>query len=732
MPDINTFKLMGTKLVPVTRFNLEPAKPSSAFSVTAKPIKTDFLVVEHPVVHSINIDPVVTNNVFAKEHFPLIEQNQIFDKESSFIDYNNKDVKLVFPDIEISPNNNTVFYYENIFDGSTGKVTGLMGYVCINYNIRNKSQLKVNEANIEINLKEASLNLKVKKETNSDIETVKINGIIDSKKGEILFNLKDEAVKIAFTNLITGIPELKCSIDLFFDFKAFYKTKKTYLFARNILSDRVNLLQPVKTMNRNIDTNQKDVKIKTFSFASPMIVKENSVESKISRDKIKEIQIENNLKTDLQEEYIKSTFLLKVNKILEYNLTTNYFKTIANEIITSNPFNLNPGFSQFKQIFVPGIDFNRLSIYKSIIQPNTFLLISKVYCLTRTNDTLMPCISTIFHLYEDGTSLSEDISKIDFEFSIGPNLSEFDLAKLKIDLHNHNFLDNEATGTTDYLNSISFLYPNDIDSNYEISGNHFLQSSSIAIDGKRFHLSISTENLNDASLLINAINNSISQYANINFNHKEIKDTSIIELNIQKTIGEIIFPSIDTETKKINIENKSVSKCKLNSVLFIDMNNSTYFNTNYFLKFQPLNSNDKKELSIIDINPEIANISLKNVFFDFESIEDISSEFKQIVSQSTNYSRYITINIKTQKTKIAKIQIELVVIETGNKFYIEKLKSEFSTPVLFNIIIKNSAIQSTIISCKTDYFDQNGNIVGTTNSSFDFSSSAIINITKLN
>lgn len=712
MPDLKTFKLEGTKLVPTNRFNLEPAKPSNSFATEIKPVR--FTVIEHPIIHSINIDRPIIDFITVNKYFPLIDGSKAIDEKAFFPDYSDSNITLFFPEIEIDPSNNTIFYYENVLDKS-GENSGLLGKVTLKYSIKNK-QLKTNEKNISLLLKEAILNLKVK----DDI--VKINGIVDIAKSEIQFDLKDEAVKIAFLNLTTQIENLKSNVDLFFEFKGYSKFRKNFLVARNISS-----IKNLNLFGRELKL-ETEKPLKATLINSPLVVKSSSSKSIVSRRSIMEIQKENHLNTTIQTELVKSTFLLKVNKILNYplsnDISTSLYKTIGGGFI-NNPFNLNEDFSQFKQIFIPGINFNRLSVYKSTLQPNTFLLISKTYGLSRDLDTMKPCISTIFHAYEEGTNLQEEISKISFQFAIGPNLSEFDLAKLKIELLHNNFIDGD---TANYFDKIQFLFPNDIEAEYDISGNYFLQKSEISTDGKHFLFNLSTENLSEASILINALNNTISQFANINFKHKEIKDTSIIELNIEKTIGEIIESIIDNTTKTIKIDNKSISKCKLNSILFVNDKNETYFNSTFFDKYPELASNESKILDGIILNPNNVLATLKNVFFDFESIENISSEFNQIISQSTNYNRYIQIEIKKQNKNTSKITIELTVQETGSKFTLEKLKSEFSTPILFNFIIKNSVVNNTQLLYKVNYFDKNDNLVKSQNNVFDFSTSSKITI----
>lgn len=361
-----------------------------------------------------------------------------------------------------------------------------------------------------------------------------------------------------------------------------------------------------------------------------------------------------------------------------------------------------------------------------MVQPNTFLLISKIYSLSKDLDNMRPCVTTIFHAYEEGTGTSEEISKISFQFAVRPNLSNYDLAKLKIALLQNNFIDGDAA---DYFDKVQFLFPNDVGAEFEVNGNSFLQQASITADGKHYIFDLSTENLSEASILINALNNTISQYANINFKYKEIKDTSVIELNLEQTIGEIVESLIDNPTKKIQINNQSISNCKLNSILLLYNQNATYLNSVFFKNYPQLISNDIKFLDFTVLNPSSSG-ELKNVFFDFENIEKISSEFSQVVSQSTSYNRYIQVQIKSQAAATGRITIELTVQETGSKFAMERLKSEFSTPILFNFIVKNITNNNTLISYQVNYFDKNDNLTGSKNDVFDFSKASIITINK--
>lgn len=715
MPDLNTFKLEGTKLVPINRFNLEPAKPSTAFTAITMNKANDFKVIEHPIIHSIDIKPILVFPL-VENYFPLIEGDKAITENDSFKDYFKNEITLFFPQVDIEPNNGTVFYYENV-PNKEGNKGGLLGKVTLKYSIKNKP-LQTDQKSIVLNLKEAVLNLKVNR------DFIKINGIVNTQTKEIQFDLIDEAVKIAFLNLVSNLNDLKCNIDLFFDFKGYSKIKRNFLFARDI-----SVLRSQIITKSDLSSPRATLTPKSTIISSPLMVRADLQTKVAPKTIISGIQLDNSIKSNVQEEYVKSTFLLKINKTINYPIgadpTMSLYKTIGGGFVNI-PFNLNEDFSQFRQIFVTGYNFSKLSIYKSMVQPNTFLLISKIYSLSKDLNTMKPCISTIFHAFEEGAGTSEEISKISFQFAIGPNLSDFDLAKLKIALLQNNFIDGDVT---DYFDKVQFLFPNDISAEYEVSGNYFLQQSDISTDGKHFLFNLSTENLSEASIMINALNNTITQYANINFKHKEIKDSSIIELNIEQTIGEILEALIDNTAKKIQINNQSISNCKLNSVLLVYNQNATYLNSSFFKSYPELMSNDTKLLDFSALNPSTSG-ELKNVFFDFENIENISSEFSQVVSQSTAYNRYLQVQIKSQNAATNKITIELTVQTTGSKFTIERLKSEFSTPILFNFIVKNSSVTNTLISYKVNYFDKNDNLIGTKNDVFDFSKAAIITINK--
>ena len=716
MPTAKTLKLQGTKLVPVNRFNLQASKPSTSFKNTKA---TNFKVIEHPVISSIQIKPVFINVFAQKEYYPLIEDHQKINETSTFKDYTDPKIILSFPEIEVLPNNNTLFYYENILD-STGQNKGLAGKITLKYTEKNKA-VSATQQNITLSLKEVILNLKVTG------QTVTINGVVDTAKKEITFHLKNEAVKIAFQNLTTNINDFKCNLDLFFDFKGYSKFKKNFIFAKDVLINR-------SLLNINLLDKNKIQTSKTI-IEKPLIVNSRRAQKADIRRDIRTIQTEKKIDTKgvkTLPEFVKSTFLLKISKTINYPLANNpansLYKTVDGGFII-NPFNLNEDFSQYQQIFVPGVNFDKLSIYKSTTTANEFLLIPKRYHISRDTDTMKPCIETIFHAFEDGTGLTEDISKINFQFAIGPNVSEYELAKLKIDLKNNNFLD----GTNpDFINDVRFIYPTDINADYEINGNHLLQNAAISVDGKHFLMSLTTEDLNEASILINAINNSISQYANINFKHKEIKDTAVIDINLEKTIGEIVAFTYEENTKKIVVTNNSISQCKLKSALTIDTNNNMRYNSMLFSSYPLLNSNASSEINLVDLNANFATNSLKDIYFDFESIEKISDEFNQIVSSSTAYNRYLQVQIQNQDKKTNKLQIKLTVNNTGSLFTIEKLKSDFNKPILFNFIIKNTAVVNTSIACDVNYYDLDENIIGNKTFDFDFSTSSILSIPKHN
>ncbi|WP_294965451.1 hypothetical protein [uncultured Flavobacterium sp.] len=713
MPDLNTFKLDGTKLVPINRFNLEPAKPSTAFTAAVAK-EPEFKVIEHPIIHSIDIKPILIFPIL-ESYFPLIEGDKEVTENDSFKDYFKNEITLFFPQVEVEPNNGTLFYYEEV-PGKSADDSGFMGRVTLKYSIKNRP-LQADQRSIALNLRQAVLNLKVK----NDI--VRVNGTVNTATQEIQFDLIDEAVKIAYANLISKIDNLMCNVDLFFDFKGYSKVKRNFLFAKDIAI----LRSPIITKT---DLSAKTVlQPKATLISSPLMVKTARTGTVAPKMIISGIRRDNDIEGEVQEEYVKSTFLLKINKTVNYPRLPNVATTLyqnSDGPFSNNPFNLNEDFSEFKQIFVSGYNFNKLSIYKSMVQPNTFLLVSKIYSLSKDLNSMKPCVTTIFHAYEEGAGTAEEISTISFNFAVRPNLSDFDLAKLKIALFQNNFIDGDPA---DYFDKVQFLFPNDMGAEFEVNGNYFLQKAQVTADGKHYIFDLSTENLSEASILINALNNTITQYANINFKYKEIKDTSVIELNLEQTIGEVLGALVDNPTKKIQISNQSISNCKLNSILLLYNQNSTYLNSAFFKNYPQLISNDIKFLDFSALNPSSSG-ELKNVFFDFENIENITSEFSQIVSQSTSYNRYVQVQIKSQAAATSRITIELTVQETGSKFAVERLKSEFSIPILFNFIVKNTANNNTLISYKVNYFDKNDNLTSSKNDVFDFSKTSIITINK--
>lgn len=705
MPDLNTFKIAGNKIVPTNRFNLEEGKLSHNFIAKKEEITPAFTVITHPILTSIALQPILTNITFNKEYFPIIDNSLLIEQNSLFVDYNDKSIQLQFPDIEIIPlNNKQIFYYENVLNTKSENI-GLLGKVSLNYNIKNKA-INSNLQNIPIQLKEVVLNLKVKD------SIIKINCSLNDVKKEIVFDIKDEAVKIAFSNLATNIEELKSSIDLFFSFKGYTKTRKKFYLAKNI------------NFNNHIalNINSKKSAIHSGLINQPLFVAENV---RLKED-LKNTKIENQI---IETEYVRSTFVLKINKTVNYPLQKDVSKSLYQTIgggFINNPFNFNEDFSLYEQIFVPGINLDKLSIYKSKITANEFLLISKRYNITRSLDTKKPCINTIFHGTESDSGLTNDISKISFQFAIGPDLSEFDLHKIKIDLFNNNFLDGDKSN---YFDKIKFIYPNEIESDFEINGNQYLQNANISIDGKYFLVDFSTENLNDASILINSINNSLSQYANINFRHKEIKDTSIIELNIQKTIGEILSINIDNTLKKTSFKNESLSSCKINSILIVDDVDKPFFSSTLFPNYL-LESEQTKEISYNNIHTILGSKNLSKIFFDFESLEIISKEFSNLVATSSSFNKYIQIQFQTQKATTARIQIELIINATAAIFNLERLKADFKTPLLINFLLNNKIINDSRIKYKVNYFDKDNNLVTTYEDFYDYSSSTIFMIPK--
>ena len=590
---------------------------------------------------------------------------------------------------------------------------GYIGKVTLKYNLISRVK-DTSQKNIPIELAEAILNLKIKD------GRIQINGIVDTINNEITFELKDEAVKIAFSNLITNITANKCDIDLYFNFKGYSKSRKAFNIA--VVNKDFSKVGRLANLSSQITTKQK--------LITPMVVSDTS---KISVHKANNTQILKSIKADpnVNTELVKSTFILKTNFKLNYPLdkkeSEGLYKNFSKNI-TENPFNMNEKFSEFEQIFFPGFQFDKYMVYKSKIQPNLFLIIPKKYYLARDAETTSRCINVVFHAFEEGTGLSEDISKISIQYAISPNISELELNKLKIDLFQHSLLDENIT---DYFNKVQFLFPNDIGAEFEITGNQLITPSEVSVDGKSFLFNFTTEKLSEASLLINSFNNSISQFANITIHHREIRDTANLELNIEKTVGDFLDVEFDSSAGKLLLTNLSYSPCKISNVLLISDNDTPYFNPTYFENQPFINSLQTSEIRIGNLTNSSSHLNPKKACFEYESIEDISKEFNQAVSTSTDYNRSVVLEFsKIKDSKIKKLNVDIVVRDTDSTFSFEKLSSDFKTPVLFNFITKNQALLNPFIDYRVMYYDKNNNLITTKNFAFNYSNSSRIYIEK--
>lgn len=708
----NTFKITGNKLVPLRRFNLEPAKPSVVFAQTQSKKNESFSIKEHPIVQSIDLKPYIFIKEIVKPSFPIIDHNTNVSPLSSFKDFEDGKITHIFSSIEVIPNGNSLFYYEEVL-GADAKVSGYIGKVTLKYRLTNRPK-DSSQRHIPIDLAEAILNLKIKN------GTIQINGIVDTKTNEITFELKDEAVKIAFSNLITNIAANRCNIDLYFNFKGYSKPRKAFNIA---------------IINKNFSkfdrlTNIPSQKITKQKLINPMVVRDSSKISVLKANNnqiLKSLAVDSNVNTEL----VKSTFILKKNFTINYPLdkkeSEGLYKNFSKNI-TENPFNLNEKFSEFEQVFFPGFQFDKYTVYKSMIQPNLFLIIPKKYYLARDSETTSSCINLVYHAFEDGTGLSEDISKISIQYAISPNISELELNKLKIDLFQFGLLDEMIS---DYINKVQFLFPNDIGAEFEITGNHLITPAEVSVDGRSFLFNFTTEKLSEASLLINSFNNSISQYANITIRHREIRDSANMELNIEKTVGDFLNIELDGDTGKILLTNLSYSPCKISNILLISENDTPYFNQTYFENQPNLESLHTSEIEIINLENSAAHLSPKRVCFEYESIEDISKEFNQAVSTSTDYNRSIVLEfVNITDTKIKRINVDLVVRDTDSSFSFEKESSDFRTPLLFNFITKNQALLNPFIDYAVRYYDKNNNLITTKNFAFNYSESSRIYIEK--
>ena len=432
-----------------------------------------------------------------------------------------------------------------------------------------------------------------------------------------------------------------------------------------------------------------------------------------------------------KDQVVKSTFLMKLNSKLKYELPANadnrlFIGPIGNIKKNDVPFKPSNKLSYFEQIFVPEVKSNTLNIYKSELQPNTFLIIAKEYNITRDLETSEPCIRTIMHAREDDSGL-QDISEIEFQFAISPKLSDYDEAKIKQVLKTNELIDKEVNNIID---EITFLYPNDLNIDFSITGNQFLEKASIVKDGNSFIFNLKTQNLAEASIFINALNNSISQYANIFFKYKEINDVSSIVLDLEKTIGSSISIKLNHKTKTVIVENCSLSPCKLKNAITIDEKDKIYSNMEYFKSLDLLRPNMLLEFAQKKINQEKSSNKIEQIFIDHESIENFETEFDQIIDSSSSYNRYLTINIDPQIDKINAILIEIEPNGAGNIFKKLIPKEKFNRPILINILLKNSNHKNSEVTCKSSYYDSNDNIINIIYKVIDYLNTPVIKIQK--
>ncbi|SUB88522.1 Uncharacterised protein [Porphyromonas macacae] len=761
------YKEMDGKLVPIERFNLGRAKASVAyFRGQGKTEGNEFAVRRHPVVQSIPLEKALLDDdvkvklqekhllkeevkfqknislgrgtvinreiikllVESESDYPVVENVSAIDPNSTF--KNKKGDKiLVFPEVKIQPyGGKELFYYEKVkniesresVQEAEREQLKYTGRITLEYELIDRAAQ--NQTSIPIRLSEVVLNLK------SGKGKICISGQIDEAKKMLTFLVKDDAVEIAFRNLGSDFPENHCSVSLFFEFKGYEPVSNSILVSGNRELLAGVFLKP---------QNERLVRLTKANLLREIAVPK----SEIHFQRREGILRKNPQRRAIRGEFIgskifsegemqKSSFILKVENTINYPWSWKKEDTLYRDIeggITSNPFNLNEKFSEFEQLYCPGISFHDVTIYKSKIQPDLFLLFPKRYLLARDSDTSLPCMTLMAHLSEGESGNCEEISKICFSYALSPDLSDLKLCELKMKLYQNKLLDDDSPG---YLERIRFWYPSDINADLEVTGNQNILPESILEDGRHFVVSYVTESLSDASLFITALNNEISQYANITFSHREIRNTAIMELNMGKTIGSFVDIVPDDEKKTVTITNNSLSPCRISNVLLVSKEEKPYYNPVYFSNKSNLKSKEKRELPIQDLTSGTEYLNPKYIHLDYESLEDISKEFKQEIATTSNYQRSVIINFsKIANKKICRLWGALKIEATGNSFTFEREKSEFSTPLLLSFIIKNEkANNNYLISYEITYYDQNGNVLKNQKETFDYSKSGRIDL----
>ena len=634
--------------------------------------------------------------------YPVIEDESKLSSDSVLTCVDGSECMV--PDIKVSPYNDILFYYEEMVN-KEGKPDGYVGRVSLKFDL---IEFASNVRFLPIEIDTVCLNLKTSK------EIIKIEGKIDLESHSLVFDLMGEAVKIAFLNLASQIEANQCDVDFFCKFVGYSLQKGVKKVFKRMRPTR----EETKTIKKTIQRK---------SFLSPEVVVPVARKTKLLRSMEEINQIEKESEEVL---HVKSSFIVRINKTLSFPLESNQsLYRSFNGVIQGNPFKLNDDFSEYRQIFCPGINREFVSVYKSLFSKNNFLLFPNKYYIARNSD--QPCINSTYFLSEEGIIENEqEISVVSFSFNIAPALSEFELAKMKMILRENGLLDKDLSieeSKSKYLEEIRFNFPNDIGADSMSGGDEFLATANLTQDGQYFNIICETDDLGKASLFITDINGAIPRFFNILSKYKEIFNSAVVELDMNKTTGEFLNWEISND--ELLIINTSYSPCHISNVMLLNKEGEVFYNTEYFLHEGDLGSGEYKNIKISDLTNRSEFLKPVKVFIEYESIEDISKEFRQEIDQITSYYLNVVLDFSNiADGDIYSMRIEVTHSSSGISypFFIEK--KDFEKPIPLTIITKNEVESLSMLQISRMYYDKSGNFIKKDSLKWDYSKGSTIDL----
>ena len=121
------------------------------------------------------------------------------------------------------------------------------------------------------------------------------------------------------------------------------------------------------------------------------------------------------------------------------------------------------------------------------------------------------------------------------------------------------------------------------------------------------------------------------------------------------------------------------------------------------------------------LNPEIA-------FFKYESIENIADEFRQAIDELSSYYRNIVLDFSGLDDDVESLEVDIKHVSTGCVYNFLKERKEFEMPLNLSIIMKNEVETVTQLEITRKFRDRNGNSVREDCLNWDYSKSALIDL----